>query len=239
MADLRKHHEDLDKLIALGSDVAKALDTIRSNPKDIPSVIRSYQQWYTEASRFIGQILPERSEEFGAMYSGESGGTIPYYLGSIEVGDDLSDFYSYSVSNRFRTQLYILESAKAVFSSSLFDIKAFAQADLFDSELEAARELLRKGFLRPAGVVAGVVLERHLGQVAANHNLTVGKQRPALGDYNELLKKEGVVDVPAWRQIQRLGDLRNLCAHSKEREPTKEEVGELIEGADKYTKTLF
>ncbi|MCY4390661.1 MAG: hypothetical protein OXE43_01250 [Chloroflexi bacterium] len=239
MADVRKYHEDLDKLIALGNDVGKSLDAIRTSLTGIPDTTRSYQKWYTESSRFIGQVLPERSEEFKEMYSGGSGGTIPYYLSCIEEGESLSKIYSQSVSNRFRTQLHILESAKSVFTSSLFDIRALAQANLFDSELDAANELCRNGFLRAAGVVAAVVLERHLGQVTENHNLPVSKQSPTLGDFNELLKKEGVVDVPAWRQIQRLGDLRNLCAHNKEREPTKEEVDELIEGADKYTKTLF
>jgi hypothetical protein len=47
------------------------------------------------------------------------------------------------------------------------------------------------------------------------------------------------LDVPTWRQIQRLGGIRNLCDHNKEREPTKDEVIELIGGVDKVSKTLF
>ena len=48
-----------------------------------------------------------------------------------------------------------------------------------------------------------------------------------------------VLDIPSWRQIQRLGDIRNLCVHKKERDPTNDEVEELINGVEKYTKTLF
>ena len=49
----------------------------------------------------------------------------------------------------------------------------------------------------------------------------------------------GVIDVPTWRQIQRLGDIRNLCDHNKGREPTKKELEELVDGVEKITKTLF
>ncbi|MCH7787417.1 MAG: hypothetical protein IIC22_07890, partial [Chloroflexi bacterium] len=57
--------------------------------------------------------------------------------------------------------------------------------------------------------------------------------------FYENLKSAGVVDIPDWRFIQRLGDLRNLCDHNKDREPTKDEINELIDGVEKITKTLF
>jgi hypothetical protein len=113
------------------------------------------------------------------------------------------------------------------------------QADLFDSELAAARELLKKGFLRGAGVIAGVVLEGHLSQVCFNHQVTIKKKSPTISDFYDLLKNNDVLDVPQWRLMQRLGDLRNLCGHKKEREPKKDEVTELIDGIEKVTKTLY
>ena len=140
----------------------------------------------------------------------------------------------------FVNQQKILKSVKARFDSTLFDIKQFVQADLFDSELETARELANHGFLRAAGSIAGVVLEKHLGQVVDNHNIKTRKKDPTISDFNDLLKNGGVLDVPPWRQIQRLGDIRNLCTHNKKREPTREEVEELIEGCRKiHMKTLF
>ena len=156
------------------------------------------------------------------------------------MGISPSHFDGFSaVAMRFVNQLAILESVQARFESSLFDIRQLVQADLFDSELDAARELARRGFLRASGAVAGVVLEKHLGQVAANHGITTRKKNPTIGDFNDLLKDGGVLDIPSWRQVQRLGDVRNLCDHNKEREPTKDEVEELIDGVEKYTKTLF
>jgi len=140
---------------------------------------------------------------------------------------------------RFGTQLAILEATRTRFESSLHDIRQLLQADLFDSELDTSRELLKSGFLRASGAVAGVVLEKHLRQVVTNHALVIWKQHPTISDFNDLLKTNGVLDVPAWRNIQRLGDLRNLCDHNKHRDPTKEDLDELINGVEKLTKTLF
>ena len=140
---------------------------------------------------------------------------------------------------RFKTQFEILESVQSRFESSLFDIAQLVRADLFDSELEAARELTKQGFLRGAGAIAGVVIEKHLAQVCSNHNVTIKKKDPTINDFNDALKNCVVIDIPTMRQIQRLADIRNLCDHNKHREPTKEEVIELVDGAEKLCKTLF
>lgn len=139
----------------------------------------------------------------------------------------------------FEQQKAILKAVSRRFKSSLFDIRQLVQADLFDSELASAQELLKNGFLRASGAVAGVVLEKHLSQVSENHNIKTRKKNPTISDFNDLLKNEHILDIPSWRQIQRLGDIRNLCDHNKDREPTKEEVQELINGVEKFTKTLF
>ena len=212
---------------------------------------KDYQRWYTESCAVIKQLVPDRLIEFEELYKG--GGrrksidamtfNIQDWLKGNRSGTELygAKFYDdFGITvMRFRTQLSILESVEARFDSTLFDIKQLVQADLLDSELDAARELVKHGFLRGGGAVAGVVLEKHLSQVADNHSIKTRKKAPAISDFNDLLKSGGVLDVPSWRQIQRLGDIRNLCDHNKQREPTKEEVEELISGVEKYTKTLF
>ena len=64
------------------------------------------------------------------------------------------------------------------------------------------------------------------------------KKNPTIADFNDALK-DNAYDVVEWRRIQRLGDIRNLCDHSKDREPTKDEVEELISGTERTIKTVF
>lgn len=140
---------------------------------------------------------------------------------------------------KFEQQLNILNSAQARFESSVFDMLEILQADLFDDELDAAQELHKKGFLRAAVAVSGVVLEKHLAHVCGKHNLKTRKKAPSINNFNQMLKDDGTIDTPMWRFIQRLGDIRNLCDHNKERDPTKEEVDDLISGVRKIISTLF
>jgi len=75
--------------------------------------------------------------------------------------------------------------------------------------------------------------------ICESHNLKTRKKKPTISDFNDLLKKGTAIDTPMWRMIQRLGDLRNLAAHNDERDPTADEIDELIAGVAKVTKTVF
>jgi hypothetical protein len=231
-----------------GELTEKAKQLLSEKPVDFQKI---YQEWYSEASVVIKQILPERSSEFTYLYQGDlkrkTLDVVTYTIqdwvlgtrsGKTHLGDRRFDDGG-AAFTRLRAQVSILSSAQARFKSSLFDIVQVVRADLFDSELDAARELVKHGFLRGAGAIAGVVIEKHLAQVCSNHNVTTRKQHPAISDFNDLLKNGQVIDVPVWRQIQRLGDIRNLCDHNKQRDPTEQEVIELIDGTDRLCKTLF
>ena len=266
MTNLDRYKKELSNLIELGKDMYLDL-TLRGLEKQGEKLDQSYQEvkkkvsgafeskyqkWYTEAFAIIRQLLPDRLAEFEAFYKADSRRKgvdattykIQDWLMGLRASPNkftgevpFDDFAA--VSMRFAVQLKILKSVEARFESSLFDIRQLVQADLFDSELETARELLKNGFLRAAGVVAGVVLEFHLSQVCTNHGITSKKKDPSIADFNDLLKSSNVIDVPQWRFIQRLGDLRNLCGHKKHREPTSDEITELIDGVEKIMKTLY
>ncbi len=210
-----------------------------------------YQEWYSKALEIIRQILPNRIIEFERLYNEDKRkgidsstyGIQDWLLGRRSPVNDFTlkkrfDDFAAAVM-KFQNQLRILESAHARFNSTIFDIQQIVRADLFDSELDAAKELLKNGFLRGAGAMAGVVLEKHLEQVCISHNVPIKSKNPTITIYNDTLKNNNVIDIPKWRFIQRLGDLRNFCDHNKEREPKKTEVEELIEGIEKITKTIF
>lgn len=266
MTNLDRYKKDLDALVKTGEQLYLSIQKqcypdefeaqVRKEMgakageflKALPSFDTVYQLWYSEAKALIRQLLPDRLANFVSHYekpkprkelSSESY-RIEDYLQGISVMRGNTKVVGLDAAiPHLHQQLAILKAVKARFESSLFDICQLVQADLFDSELDAARELHKNKFSRAAGAVAGVVLEKHLIQVCANHSVSVSKKAPSINDLNDLLKNANVIDVPQWRFIQHLGDVRNLCDHSKAAEPTSTQVDDLINGVEKTIKTLF
>jgi hypothetical protein len=264
-SNLDRYKKDLDSLIAKGDDLhlaiqaecypkeVEALFKKGGGPKDmlrlksIPPFAEGYQTWYSESKALIRQLLPDRLTDFVGHYEKpKTRKQITYenhrvadYLQGLTV---TSGWQKEKVVGpdaaipQFRQQLAMLNATKARFESSLFDIRQLVQADLFDSELDAANELAKKGFARAAGALAGVVLERHLRLVCDNHAVPI-KKKPTMAVLNDALKENEVIDLPQWRSIQHLADIRNLCDHPDE--PTAEQVKDLLAGVSKVTKTLF
>ena len=268
VSNLDRYKKDLDRLIENGVQLFHSLQK-QNHPEDykkwtkaqlkkLPDFLRDYQTWYSESLNVVKQLIPEREDDFIEFYQRsknrkiityENYRIIDYLTGLeesftnskslIELNFEKSIDYHGIVTFQFNQQLAILKSAKQRFESSLFDIKTVLQADLFDSELDASKELNKKGFVRGAGAIAGVVLEGHLKEVCNNHKIQVKKKNSTINDLNQLLKDNEVIDTAEWRKIQRLADLRNLCDHKRKPEPTEEKVSELIEGVEKTIKTLF
>lgn len=256
-SNLTKFKEDLARLIKTGEDLcislAIELDLLTSKQKekvsdrDLPSFTNNYENWYSESLQVVKQLLPDRLNDFTSLYKNEKRKNTDYLTYTISdymIGLQVTRGVEVKVDKKaafpkFQQQYYILESIKTRFESSLYDIKQILQYDLFDDELDCASELYKKGFLRGAGAIAGVVIEKHLGQVCSNHNIRVSKKNPGIADFNDILKNNDVVDVATWRFIQHLADIRNLCDHNKDREPNKDEVEDLIAGVRKIIKTLF
>ncbi len=225
---------------AFGADDAKEII------KNLPKFNEKYEAWYGEALALIRQLMPDRKEDFVRLYEkpkarknlNHDNYTIQDAIHGIQniYEDGVKPVHAI---NLLRQQINILKACSARFESSLFDIKQLVQADLLDSELDAARELHKNKFLRAAGAVAGVVLEKHLVQVIENHNLKLVKKNPSISDYNEILKANSVIEIPQWRHIGLMADIRNLCDHNKQKEPTSDQVMDLIDGVNKITKTIY
>jgi len=269
ISNLERFRKDVDRLVKQSRDLQLAMIIGAFGKSNASEIMRSqgvseqeidkaksesgafginYQGWYSECLALIKQLLPDRLQEFKALYERPPNrkevsyvtyviADFPISLQTSRGGDIVAD--SKAAIPKFQNQIAILTAARTRFESSLYDIRQLVQSDLFDSEIESARELLKKGFLRAAGAIAGVVLEKHLKQVCADHNIKILKKNPGISDLNELLKSSEVIDIPQWRFIGLLADYRNVCDHNKSKEPTPEQVSDLIEGTDKVLKTII
>lgn len=224
-------------------------DKAASKIEELPDFNAVYQSWYSEALALLRQVLPDRVDDFVRHYQKPKGRkSIDYENYRIE--DYLQDlrvtrgYQKETVVDRsaalpqFQQQLAIVHAAQFRFSSSLFEIRQLVQADVLDSEVEAAELLARHKFIRAAGAMAGVVIEKHLAQVCNDHAINVPKKHPTIADLNDALKLGGVVDLPQWRFVQHLADIRNLCDHGRT-EPTPDQVADLLQGTKKIIKTVF
>jgi hypothetical protein len=267
--NLEKYKNDLKSLIKKGDQLFVSInyncdpENIKKQIKDafkdekkekeyIKNILpfnREYQSWYSESLVLIKQLMPDRLSDFIKLYEK------PKTRKTIEYGNYVMEDYMQNLTvtrsygekkvgpeaaiSQLELQINIIKSIERRFESSLFDIKQLVQADLFDSELDSARELNKNNFFRGAGAIAGVVLEKHLSQVHTNHNLKITKKNPSISDLNDNLKNSEVYETTTWRKIQHLADIRNLCDHNKQKEPKKEEVEELITGVEAIIKTVY
>ncbi|KZK92898.1 hypothetical protein PsAD5_03619 [Pseudovibrio sp. Ad5] len=265
----KKFSKELDQLIDDGNELVKAmhndctprkfreayLPLVEGDEKELDEIIRKlpdfeseYQGWYSKAQALIKQVMPDRLADFISYFEIPKGRKsidfqnymIRDYLQGLRTtrgGDVIAD--QSAAIPEFKQQLNMVKAAKATLDSTLMDLKSVLQADLFDSEVETAGALAKAGYLRASGAICGVVIEKHLHHVCTTHKITVRKKNPGISDLSQLLKDASVTTVPQWRFIQHLADIRNICDHAKGREPTKEEIDDLVVGTEKVIKTIF
>lgn len=260
MNTIEKYKKDIENLCVEGESLLKGLtnelitqeEKKKLTPKQKAHIEGftfkdKYDSWYNESLALIKQLTPARYDDFVLCYKADkrkdlthSTYTVRDYFNGTTISS-WGDVYAEpkDVFPKFSQQLYIVKSLQNRFNSSLYDIKQLIQADVLDSEIESSKILLKNGFYRASGAVCGVVIEKHLSIVCNNHSISIKKKNPGIGDYNDLLKNENVIDTPTWRLIQRLADIRNICDHHKEREPYKDEIEDIIRGTEKITKELF
>ena len=238
--------EQLETLVKKGNELFKRL----TEKEGVIEFGTAYQDWYTRTLPLVRSLAPDRFSEFRGYYEvdpkrktiGPASYVLQDYVNGISPAPNWQgkvefDHWQAALA-RMLNQVQILVSLSSRIEGVLTNVEGHLLADIEDRELGAAAEL-SKSNLRAAGTLAGVVLERHLGQVASNRGVKIGKKDPTIGDLNEALKKEAAYELPTYRKIQFLADIRNVCCHNKGREPTVDEVRELLSGVGGVIKTVF
>lgn len=207
----------------------------------IPShFIHSYHEWYAASLALVEGNMPARRSEMVALHEGLKGlkeAPVPMMQLLQRQRMDFED--QVVVSTRITHMKSIVGSIPAYMKARLYDIELAVAHGFACDELSEAEVLLKSGFVRAAGGMAGVVLERHL-------KLLCGRQQPPLkyiktagiSKLNDILRDAGVYDVVQWRKVQWMGDVRNACDHAGSSEPAKEDIQDLIKEIGKFV-SLF
>ncbi|WP_422102089.1 hypothetical protein [Vreelandella sp.] len=153
-------------------------------------------------------------------------------------GEYLEAFLNAEKPQPFETNYEILKRLRPIFAAARSDfqgghlasVRSLVQAELFDSELDQASELLKQGYNGPAAVVGGVVLETALRDLCDQQSIPHGK----LDQMNGSLAKAGVYTKLQQKRITAIADIRNSAAHGKWSEFSDSDVEYMIKDVERF-----
>ena len=200
-------------MIKVMPEEAKKAGLVTLSSKANVSTPQRYHIWYSKVLPFMRQLGPDRFSEFTKLYEPDPKrkdvGWLHYTLQDYVRGTASSNFEPINAfASLFQQQIMIAEAVYLTADQRLADFELMVRAELFRHELDAAEEFLKRGHLRAAGALSGVTLKSHLRKVCSDRNIEIKKKSATIADYNDLLKEHSVVDIPVWRHLQRLADIR-------------------------------
>lgn len=204
---LRKRFGELDTQAA---EIAKTSTTSRDfNGGTDENVDREqFLAWCVKAKNLLVSACGQESEHYKAFVEAENYSS-----------------WSGNLKNFLRTRA-VFGAAKEDFEGGyLASVRNLVQAEVFDTELEQATELLSAGYYPAAAVIAGVVLETTLRQLVSAHEIPLGK----LDKMNADLAKAGQYNSLVQKRVTSLAAIRNSAAHGDHTAFTKADVESMVE----------
>ncbi len=174
--------------------------------------------WIVKVENLLVTACGENSQHFIAFKNGEKRGTMES---------------NYSIKKRLGA---IFLAAKEDFEGGyLSSLKHLVQAEVFDNELEQAKELLDSGYKLASAVICGVVLETALRDLCDSNLIAHGK----LDTMNGQLAKAGVYNKLQQKRITAIADIRNSAAHGKPEEFNNDDVKNMIRDVESFLLNYF
>jgi len=203
---------------------------------------KRYQRWYGVCFQLLQNNMGFRLKEFENIYEKPQGGMWGgLCIKDLLTGEHTTILHAQMLQMGIQNQCAILESMPEVIRARTLQIDVLATAQLLDDELLQATYLLKRGFIRAAGAIGGVVLERHLKSLCrvADPPISIPSKKTTISDLNDQLRAHQVLSDADWRRVQWMADVRNLCDHERDQEPGKEVVLEFIQSLAKFIKTTL
>lgn len=166
-----------------------------------------FLNWKTKAKNLLSVSCSEQSEHYKSFINCEK-----------------PSMYTTNYESLLKLKSIFLAAKEDYDGGYLKSVRDIVQAEVFDSELEQATELLSNGYYVAAAVVAGVVLETTLRGMCVDKNIGTGK----LDKMNSDLCKAGVYNMLMQKRITALADIRNNAAHGHQENFKAEDVKDMI-----------
>lgn len=207
---LSRRFADLsEELVAVHSTARQVRDEYRGIGVDVDE--HRFLSWKVKARNLLSLACGTESEHYREFLRSE-------------------DASHWSGKNCMRLQA-VFEAARDDFDGGyLATVRTLVQGELFETELDQARELLAAGYRVPAAVVAGVVLETSLRQLCTDANLPTGK----LDKMNSDLAKSGAYNLLVQKRVTALADIRNNAAHGHPERFSDRDVSDMISYVESF-----
>lgn len=208
---LRKRFDELDAQSAvLAKTKSVSQDFNRSTTENVNR--EQFLAWCVKARNLLVSACGHESEHYKAFVEAENYAS-----------------WSGNVQNFLRTTA-VFGAAKEDFEGGyLASVRKLVQAEVFENELEQARELLSAGYHPAAAVVAGVVLETTLRQLCTAQGISLGK----LDKMNADLAKAGHYNSLVQKRVTSLAAIRNSAAHGDHAAFTKGDVDSMVDDIER------
>lgn len=112
----------------------------------------------------------------------------------------------------------------------LVSARALARSEVFDTELDQAKELLSQGYDLPAAIIARTVLETALRSLCDQHGVQPGK----LDFMNSALVKAQAYSVVVQKNVTFMSGVGNCAAHGKRDQFNASDVQAMIDGVARF-----
>jgi hypothetical protein len=207
---VKKLVDELERLISVGNELREAGRAINMMPD------RTREDYMASFTRWTGNC--HSVLRFGGLSS---------YDEAFESKEREDAYQAWRC-----TQLVaVLQAAgDAVRGGFLGSIVRNVNAEVSESLLDQAEQVLTSGQRIAAGVLCRIVIERWIRDEAALHGIPNPDSDKASG-LNDGLKRAGAFSQPKWRQVQAALDVGNSAAHGKDNEFTAEDVTRIIDFA--------
>ncbi|WP_218190321.1 DUF4145 domain-containing protein [Pseudomonas sp. CC6-YY-74] len=170
-------------------------------------------EWRVKVKNLIVKVCGKESEHYEAFKEKEKDQA---FTGSL---------------SKYRELKAVFKATKDDFDGGyLASYKSIVQAEVFDTELEQAYELLSSGYYVAAAVICGVVLETALRELCDQSGIAYGK----LDKMNADLAKAGIYNKIVQKQITAHAGLRNSAAHGNQSEFSKQDVEQMLPAVEQF-----
>jgi hypothetical protein len=170
--------------------------------------------WKVKARHLISSVCGQESQHFRLFLDTEK------YRPMHSTNYDL-----------FKEMKAVLLAAKEDYEGGFLNkLRNLIQAEVFDTQLEQAEELLIAGYEMAAAVVAGVVLETNVRQMCVDRGIGTGK----LDKMNADLAKAGAYNSLVQKRVTALAGIRNAAAHGETTAFSKDDVKGMIQEIQRF-----